>query len=57
MTFTLTYAWWWVPTALTLLLLVWALIPTDRDPIRCLGEMIVALATCLVSWIIAGFMK
>ena len=57
MTIILTYAWWWVPTAITLLLIVWAIIPTDKDPIRALGELIVGLVTALVFWIVAGFMK
>lgn len=57
MTITVTTAWWWVPTAYTVLVCALMYIPTDRDPVRCLLETILALGSSLVFWIVGGFLK
>lgn len=31
MTMTFTYAWWWIPTALTVAVVIWGLLPESKQ--------------------------
>lgn len=58
MTFTLTYAWWWIPTFVSILALIYGMWP-DR-PLGFVDDMFkpfFALFIVAVSWAIAGFFK
>jgi|TARA_R110000782_G_scaffold65873_3_gene133915 hypothetical protein len=50
MSITLTFAWWAVPTAITICSLVWALSSSYFD-------IMVALFFSMWAWIIAGILK
>ena len=57
MTFTISYAWWWVPAAFTVLFLVWAALPSDGDPVQALIQLVAALAAISVFWAVGGILK
>ena len=62
MTLTLTFAWWWIPTAITVLALLWAFFwPADRDGltggITTMLMLIPALLVIAFAWAIAGVLK
>lgn len=62
MTFTLTFAWWWIPTFITVVGLIWAVFFVDPgDGIGAGLDNIFALALVMfvsaVAWAIAGFIK
>ena len=62
MTFTLTFAWWWIPTAITVAGLMWALFIYDdgggyMSGIGNLLALVPALAISMVAWIIAAVFK
>jgi len=57
MTFTISYAWWWVPAAFTVLFLVWAALPSDSDPVQALIQLVAALAAISVFWAVGGILK
>ncbi len=59
MSFTLTFAWWWIPTIVTILALLWAFFwPADRDGIAGGMTLIIMLVPALfviaVAWAVAG---
>lgn len=62
MTFTLTFAWWWIPTAITLVGLAWALFFVDDgggmfSGIGNLFALIPVLTVSAIAWAIAGALK
>ena len=61
MIFTLTFAWWWFPTAFTLAGLIWAFSINDKGGmLGNLGNILAlvpVLALSLVVWIVAGILK
>lgn len=62
MSFTLTFAWWWIPAAITLVGLVWAIFVVDRGDgmFAGLNNMLALVPVLLVSaiaWAIAGALK
>jgi hypothetical protein len=61
MTFTLTYAWWWGPTAFTLLGFIWAFSIDDGGGIfGGLGNLLALIPVLFLSlavWIVAGVTK
>ena len=61
MTFELTLAWWWFPTAFTLAGLIWACSIDDDHGIFSglfnLLALIPVFALSLVVWIVAGVLK
>lgn len=63
MTFTLTYQWWWIPTALTVGAVVWGFLPDDKrqrgiaDGLAALFWAAPTLAFLVFAWVIAGVMK
>lgn len=61
MTFTLTYAWWWFPTAFTLAGLIWAFSIDDGGGLFAgLGNLLALVPVfglSLVVWIVAGVLK
>lgn len=63
MTFTLTFAWWWIPMAITVISIGWAVFVYNDGSsgfLAGLGNVIMlipALTISAVSWAIAGFFK
>lgn len=63
MSFTLTFAWWWIPTAVTVIGLFWALFIYDDGSsgyLSGLGNLfmlIPVLAVSMVAWIVAAVFK
>lgn len=60
MTFTLTSAWWWIPTAITVFGLIWVFWwPADRDGLwgGITTMLLQALLVIALSWAIAGALK
>lgn len=60
MTFTLTFAWWWIPAVATFVGLIWAISIDDRGYLPGLGNLMAVLfvlAAVSPMWIIAGFLK
>lgn len=62
MTFTITLAWWIIPTAITILGILWAFFwPADRDGmfggLTTIFMLIPALAVIAFSWVVAGILK
>ncbi len=62
MTITLNFAWWWIPTALTIAAFVvwWFCTPEEHGMFAGLGAalaLIPALFFCLVLWLIAALMR
>ena len=62
MTFTLTFAWWWIPAAITVLGLAWALFVVDPGDgwfsgLSNLFALIPVLFVSAVAWAIAGALK
>ncbi len=62
MTFTITYAWWWVPTFITVIGLIWALVIVDDGGgwLSGMGNVLALVPTLFVSavaWAIAGALK
>jgi len=62
MTLTLTFAWWWIPTAITLGGLVWALFIVDDgggmfSGISNLFALVPVLAISVIAWAVAGILK
>lgn len=61
MTFTLTYAWWWIPALITALGIGYMFIPKDHGgnfpDIGVMFDIILVLITVLLAWAIAGFFK
>ncbi len=63
MTFTLTFAWWWIPAAITVVSIGWAMFIYDdgtRGMMSGLGNLfmlIPALFVSAVAWAIVGIMK
>ena len=61
MTFTLTYAWWWIPAFITLLAIGYMFIPKDHGgnfpDIGTVIDGFLALLTVAIAWAIGGFFK
>jgi len=62
MTYTFSVAWWEIPTAITVLALLWAFFwPADRDgTFGVLTTMLMLIPATLViaiAWAVAGFLK
>ena len=62
MSFTLTYAWWWVPAAITLVGLIWAIFIVDGGSgigagLANLFALVPVLLLSAVAWAVAGIMK
>lgn len=62
MTFTITFAWWYIPTAITILSILWAFFwPADRGGmfggLTTMFMLIPALVVIAFSWIVAGILK
>jgi len=61
MTFTLTFAWWWIPAAITVAGLAWAFSTDDGggylSGIATMFNIMLVLAVSGVAWAIAGFFK
>jgi hypothetical protein len=61
MTFTLTYAWWWIPTLVTVLGIGYMLVPKDYGgnfpDIGSLLDFVVVLIVVLLAWAVGGFIK
>lgn len=61
MTFTLTFAWWWIPAAITVVGLIWAFKSGDGSgwfsTLAVMFNAMLVLAVSGVAWAIAGFMK
>ena len=58
MSITLNYAWWWIPAAYTMMILIWsAVLPTEQSPVRCLAELVFVFSTVAIVWAIGGFLK
>lgn len=62
MTFTLTFAWWWIPAAITLAGVIWSVFIVDSGSgwLTGLNNILALLASLAVScfaWAIAGFLK
>lgn len=62
MTFTISFAWWWIPTAITAVGLVWALFIVDDGGGMFSGmsnifAMVPVLAISAIAWAIAGALK
>ena len=62
MTLTLTFAWWWIPAAITFGGLVWALFFVDDGGGMFSGlsnafALIPVLAVSAIAWAIAGALK
>ena len=62
-TLTLTFAWWWIPTATTVIALAWAWLFTRKVGNDVFSMMIsgffyvIALGSSLIVWIIAALLK
>ena len=61
MTFTLAYAWWWIPTLVTILGIGYMLVPKDYGgnfpDIGALLVLIVVLIVVLMAWAVGEFIK
>ena len=62
MTFTLTFAWWAIPTAITTLGIIWALFIVDDGGgyLSVIGTLLALIPVLIVSsiaWAVAGFLK
>jgi hypothetical protein len=62
MTFTLTFAWWWIPLAITVVTCGWAIFIVDDHGgyLSGLGNLLAlipALIISLAAWAIAGALK
>jgi hypothetical protein len=61
MSITLTFAWWWIPTAVTVVSVAWALRLDDGGGMFSgLGNMlalVLALLASAIAWAIAGALK
>ena len=62
MTFTLNFAWWWIPTIITIAALFWARFIVDDgggmlSGIGNLFALVPALFVSAVAWAIAGALK
>ena len=62
MTFTITCAWWWIPTAITLAVLFWAVCIVDDGGGYLSGignvlAMVPALVVACIAWAVAGALK
>ena len=62
MTFTLTFAWWWIPALITVAGVIWALFIVDDGGgyLSGIGNMfalVPALVVSCLAWIIAGVFK
>lgn len=63
MTFTITYAWWWIPTAVTVISLGWAIYKINTGKGGSFGAifdfilLIPALFVSMLAWIVAAILK
>lgn len=62
MTFTITYAWWWIPAIITLAGIIWAIFIVDdgggfMSGIGNLLAMVPVLVVSCIAWAIAGAWK
>ena len=62
MSFTITYAWWWIPTFITIAGLIWALFIVEDgggylSGIGNLFALVPVLAVSAIAWAIAGALK
>lgn len=61
MTFTISYAWWWIPAIISIAGIIWALSIDDGGGyLGGLGNimaMIPVLVVSCIAWIIAGILK
>ena len=62
MSITFTLAWWWIPTAITVAGLIWALLIVDDgggylSGIGNLFALVPVLAVSAIAWAIAGAIK
>lgn len=62
MTFTLTFAWWWIPAAITVVGLIWALKSGNESDgwfsvVAIFFNVMLVLAVSGWAWAIAGFFK
>ncbi len=62
MSFTISFAWWWIPTAITVAGLVWALFIVDDGGGMFSGmsnifALVPVLAISAIAWAVAGVFK
>lgn len=62
MTFTLTFAWWWIPALITVAGIIWSIFIVDSGSgwfagVSNLMALLASLAASGVAWAIAGFLK
>lgn len=61
MTFTLTYAWWWIPAFITVLSIGYMMIPKDHGgnfpDIGVMIDLILVLLVVSIAWAIGGIAK
>jgi len=62
MTFTIAFAWWWIPAIITFLSIFWALFIVKDSPglfsgIGNIFALVPALFVSMVAWIIAAILK
>lgn len=62
MTFTITFAWWWIPAAITVAGFIWAVFIVDGGSgmlsgLANLFAMIPVLVVSCLAWAIAGALK
>ena len=60
MTFTLTFAWWWIPAAVTLIGAIWVVFSDTRDDTFGIGfvfRLTVMFFFSAIAWAIGGSLK
>lgn len=58
MTFIYVYAWWHIPAAFTVLMLLWGfLLPTEHEGVFVLADLLFSVSAIAIVWAIAGFLK
>jgi hypothetical protein len=61
MTFTITYAWWWIPASITVLGLGYLVIPKDygssNQDIEAGINALLVFTVILPAWAVAGILK
>ena len=61
MTFTFTYAWWWIPAAITAGTVIWLSLPKDHGgnypDIGSMINLVMGLLIVCFAWAVGGFFK
>lgn len=57
MSITITYAWWYIPAAVTVVCLLWALLTPPNNVLSDLFEIMGLIIMALLAWAIAGALK